>query len=333
MRQSLFEARYAPRWDEFDTWLRTADSLQRPGARLGFAAEEFAPRYREICQHLALARDRHYSPDLVDRLNALALGGHYTLYGARGDALATTIEFIARGFPCLVRAEWRYVALASVLFFGPLIILLALLRLYPEAVHYWLDGAEIRLMESMYSEAAARLGAREAQSDIYMFAYYIWNNVRIGFQTFAGGMAFGLGSLFFLVYNGVHMGTAAGFLTNAGLGEPFWSFVAGHSGPELIAITLSGAAGLRLGHALIAPGARSRRQALLQAASIAIRIVIGAAVLFVAAAFIEGFWSPHLYIPATGKYAVGVTLWLLIIAYLAFTGRGGARSHPPGADH
>lgn len=262
MRQSLFEARYSARWEEFGEWLTAARAPVRTAARPAFGDDDFAPRYREICQHLALARDQHYSPDLVDRLNALALAGHYALYGARGDMLPTVIEFIARGFPRLVRAEWRYVALASALLFVPLVAPIALLPANPEAVHYWLDPGQMRHLDSMYSETAALLGAREASSDIALFAYCIWNNVRIGFQTFAGALAFGLGSLFYIVYNGIHIGAVAGYLTSAGLGKPFWSFVAGHSGPELIAITLSGAVGLRLGHALIAPGARSRRSGL-----------------------------------------------------------------------
>ena len=40
------------------------------------------------------------------------------------------------------------------------------------------------------------------------------------------------------------------------------------------------------------------------------------------AAFIEAFWSSIGWIPALVKYGVGVLLWSLTLAWLAFGGRG-----------
>ena len=39
------------------------------------------------------------------------------------------------------------------------------------------------------------------------------------------------------------------------------------------------------------------------------------------AAFIEAFWSPNQVVPVTMKYGVGVSMWLLLIAYFAIVGR------------
>ena len=68
-----------------------------------------------------------------------------------------------------------------------------------------------------------------------MFGYYIKNNIGISFRTFAGGMLFGLGSVFFLVYNGLAIGATAGHLTQAGFASTFYPFVAGHGSFELTA--------------------------------------------------------------------------------------------------
>ena len=145
---------------------------------------------------------------------------------------------------------------------------------------------------------------READDNVAMFGFYIFNNVKIGFQTFATGLAFGLGTLFYLVFNGVMIGAVAGYLTGIGYGTPFWSFVSGHSAMELVAIAISGAAGLRLGAAVVAPGARSRKAALVDAARPAVRLMYGAAAMFFIAAFIEAFWSPLTAFPPQTKYAV-----------------------------
>ena len=99
-----------------------------------------------------------------------------------------------------------------------------------------------------------------------MFGFYIRNNIGIAFQCFAGGIFAGLGSLFFLAFNGVAAGSPAGYLTARGHGETFYSFVVTHGAFELTAIVLAGAAGLRLGHALLVPGRHTRRAALERAA-------------------------------------------------------------------
>jgi hypothetical protein len=101
------------------------------------------PRYRRICQCLALAADRQYSPELVDRLNRLALRGHHVLYGNRRRQSQRVVDFLLGGFPALVRAEWRLVTAAALLFFGPLLGLIAVLQTWPEFVHYILDPGQL----------------------------------------------------------------------------------------------------------------------------------------------------------------------------------------------
>jgi uncharacterized membrane protein SpoIIM required for sporulation len=176
----------------------------------------------------------------------------------------------------------------------------------------------------MYDPANRRLGMREADTHLAMFGYYIWNNVRIGFQTFAGGLLAGLGTIWYLAANGVILGAVAGYLTQIGFGETFWSFVSGHAALELTAIVISGAAGLRLGLAVIAPGKRSRKAALVAAARPAVRLMYGAALMFAAAAFVEAFWSPLTAVPYAAKIWAGLAGWGMLLAYLALSGRAGA---------
>jgi uncharacterized membrane protein SpoIIM required for sporulation len=329
VRQAIFEARYGADWLRFEAWLDRDEKLRKrhakPRAADALPDRELPQVYRRICQHLALARDRQYSPELVDRLNQLALRGHTLLYGARTRrGVAHGLAFLLADFPRLVRTERRFIAVAALLFFGPLLSLIALLQWYPDFVHYLHDADALAKFREMYDPANQRLGRRQADDNVAMFGFYIWNNVKIGFQTFATGLAFGLGSLFYLVFNGVVIGAVAGYLTQAGYGAPFWSFVSGHSAFELTAIVISGAAGLRLGLALIAPGLQSRKAALMAAARPAVRLMIGAALMFLAAAFIEAFWSPLTFFPPLTKYVVGAVLWGFVIGYFLFQGRARA---------
>jgi uncharacterized membrane protein SpoIIM required for sporulation len=315
MKQSPFEQAHAHEWDEFEAFLERKPS---------FDPAEMPARFRRLCQALALAAQRCYSTDLVDRLNRLALRGHHALYANRRREAQQALDFMLGGFPRLVRQEWRLVAAAAALFLGPLVGLTVLLQFFPDFVHYLLSPRQIANFHEMYDPANRRIGMREADTSLMMFGFYIWNNVRIGFQTFAGGMLAGVGTLFFLASNGVILGAVAGYLTQAGYNETFWSFVAGHSSLELLAIVLSGAAGFKLGLAVISPGNLSRKAALVAAARPAVRIMYGAAVMFVAAAFVEAFWSPLTEVGFEMKVIVGVTGWVILLAYFALGGRGRA---------
>lgn len=281
----------------------------------------FPASYRMLCSHLALARERRYSPKVVDRLDALVLRGHQVLYGAHPAATPGVLHFFAAGFPALVRRQWRLMALAILLFYGPFLGLLGVIQVYPDFANVVMSPEQISQAQSMYDPANEHLGRREASASFEMFAFYVWNNVRIGFQTFAGGVLFGIGAVFFLLFNGIYIGAFVGHLTYIGLGPQIWSFVAGHSALELTAIVISGAAGLQLGHALLAPGRRSRRAALVEEGAQAFRLAGGAGVMFLAAAVVEGFWSPLRFEEPWIKYGFGLLMWLLVLAYFLFAGR------------
>jgi uncharacterized membrane protein SpoIIM required for sporulation len=174
----------------------------------------------------------------------------------------------------------------------------------------------------MYSPAAESIGrARTAGTDWAMFGYYIRNNIGVAFQCFAGGLFAGVGSLFFLAINGALGGAVAGYLTERGLSSTFYSFIVTHAAFELTAIVLAGAAGLRIGHTLVAPGRRTRVHALVAAARESTVIVYGATALLVMAAAVEAFWSSAGWVPPLVKYGVGAVCWIGVLLYLIGQGR------------
>lgn len=321
MNQETFEARYEPQWAEFERWLDALAASRRRNAQAPIVPEQAVPkRYRMLCQHLALARDRQYSPGLVERLNRLVMRGHQLLYGAHPEAGPAVMRFFTSGFARAVRARYRSVLGASLLFFGPLGAIAIAIQLYPDLAYTLLPHEQVLAYQQMYDPANKRLGTRSAQADTFMLGHYIWNNIRIGFQTFAGGLLCGFGTVFFLTFNGIIIGATAGHLIQIGYATTFFSFVAGHSAFELGGIALMGAAGLELGAALVLPGALTRRDALKSRARLAVPLVYGGGTLLATAAFIEAFWSPLPAAPAL-KYAVGLALWAVLAVYFLFAGR------------
>lgn len=318
MKQSLFENRHQQQWQTF------AEQLQQLERGKACEVSDFPYHYRRLCQHLALAQERGYSSYLVDRLQQLALRGHQQLYRHRSQTTANVLAFILAGFPRLVREQWRFVLVASLLFFGSLLGIALLVYLFPDLIYSIVSPQQVAEMQSMYDPAASRLGRaaeRASSEDWMMFGYYVMHNIGIAFQTFAAGLLFGLGSVFFLVFNGLTIGAVCGYLSEIGYGQTFWSFVIGHGAFELSAIALAGAAGLQLGWSLIAPGPLARSESLLLAARKSVQMLCGVMIFLLIAAFIEAYWSSTTTVAPWIKYLVGSALWLLVATYLIFAGR------------
>lgn len=330
MKQDQFVAHYQALWKDVSAWLDYQQLTKKQRIKQGVTepALDFPCAYRQICHHLALAQSRMYSPLLIEQLNDLVIRGHNQLYSTRLHFLHRAAAFYLRDLPQIVRSCYRSLILSAVLFFGSFFAMVIAIQVEPELVYSMVSGDQIATVETMYDPANThRFGReREADSDIFMFGFYIRNNTGIGFQVFAGGILFGLGSLFFLLFNGLTIGAIAGHLTHLGYLETFWGFVAGHSAFELTAIVLSGMAGFQLAKALIMPGRKSRLLALRDNSQIAIQIMYGAATLFIMAAFVEAFWSSQVWIPTAVKYAVGLVSWGLVMSYFTLVGRGYARA-------
>lgn len=326
MRQMHFVARHEREWMEFERWLDARAGSPRTARAernwQGLRDEDMPVRYRRLCQQLALARRRDYSPVVTARLQDLMQRGHNALYRPPPPRWRRALEFLVADFPRLVRAQRGCLWASAALFVVSTVAMYFAVRWRPELVHSLFDTRQLAQFESMYDPAAAsaKLG-RESGTDLAMFGYYIANNISIGFRTFAGGLLAGVGSLLVLVFNGVMIGTVAAHLQGIGHGGPFWRFVVGHSAPELSAIVVSGTAGLRLGLGLIAPGRRSRIDALVEGGKVGGKLCIGVFAMLLFAAFVEAFWSSIGSIPGPVKFAVGGVLWALVLGWLGFGGR------------
>lgn len=324
-----FEIRQHARWDELEQALagldrgRRSTSPAKSGATpVTIDPARLAALYRAACEDLALARSRAYPVHLTTRLEELTHRAHQAIYRRSDYGLARLKRLALIDFPQSVRAHWRYMLVAGLVFALPLFLLGLATYFDPGLVLSVHDAETARQFDHMYGPGNAPLGReRGADSDWVMFGHYIKNNIGIAFQCFAGGVFVGLGSLFFLAFNGAAAGSVAGYLTARGHGEAFYSFVVTHGAFELTAIVISGAAGLRLGQALLAPGRRSRLEALKLAASEAAVLIYGTIVLLLIAAGVEAFWSSARWVSPGVKYGVGAACWVLVMAYLAAQGR------------
>ncbi len=319
MSVKKFEQDRERTWSELEAHLMELE--KRKGRRKQADVTAVPGLFRQVCADLALAQYRMYGLKLCDRLNDLVIRTYKLLYRGGQGSLTRALEFFWTGFPNAFRKEWRLFAFCTAVFLLPALGLI----FSAEASLTWIQatlGPEgMADMDGMYAgDSQVEFLRNKFGSDFQMFAFYIFNNVGIDFRTFASGLLCGVGTLFILFFNGLYLGAAAGYVNYAGHGQNFYTFVVGHAALELVGMLISGMAGMRLGLAILRPGRMTRREALVQAGHSSIKLLYGAAVMTVLAAFVEGFWSPRPFDP-TLKYAAGGFMALLLMMYLTFAGR------------
>ena len=320
MQGKEFEEKNAQRWAAYE---HTLDALEKKG--LGLDVSQLPTMFREVCTDLALARHRMYGMPMNERLNELVIRGHKIIHRRAGGTWEKILRFIAVDFPVAVRVEWKLLLVATLSFILPGIGMAL-------AGFYWSDFSWIQAvlgsgmmqqLDTMYGSSDDQISnlRDEYGSNFMMFCHYIMNNIGIDFRIYAGGILACLGTLFFLIYNGVFFGAVIAYIHKACDPQAFYTFVAGHSSFELIAMVIAGMAGLRIGLGLLHPGRKTRRRSLMDAGKKSLPLIFGASGMTLVAAAIEGFWSAQ-PLPPMVKYVVGVTMWVVVIGYLAFAGRG-----------
>ena len=312
-----FEHQNAARWTEYESLV----SLMEKG-KAGIEAEKLPRLFRELSLDLSLAESRMYGTQITERLNASVIRGYELIYRTRRGTWENFVRFVMVRFPQAVRGEWRLFWLCSAVFWLPFFAMMLSAHHDIRWIQAVLGADGMASIEQMYGGKEEQLSHLRSEygSNFMMFCFYIYNNVAIDFRIFAGGMAAGVGTLFFLLFNGLHIGAAAGYVNHACNPESFWTFVAGHSSFELLGMVISGMAGMRLGLAILRPGRLPRARALVEASKQALPLIYGAAIMTSLAAVVEGFWSAQA-LPSHLKYTVGAVAWILHILYFSLAGR------------
>lgn len=282
--------------------------------------------YRSICYDLSLVQSREWGSRLEQYLNDLVAQGHNALYRSAPRSLSVVWDFFAYDFPRTFRRRIGAFSLSLALFLIPFLASTLVGWQRPEIAEMIagkesLEGASQNFGQELYTDMDAKYAGQRST----MAGFYVKNNIGIAFQAYALGAFIGLGTCFVLLSNGISIGMVTGYILSAGhpTTENFFSFVISHGSFELTAIVISGGGGFVLAHGILFPGQRTRMDSLRHNGLESLKLALGAGAMLAIAALLEGYFSP-LPIPAIIKYVVGSCLWLLVISYLSFAGRGGS---------
>lgn len=310
-----FVARKAEVWEAFRT---TATRIERGGLGALAAAEipAFAARYREVAADLARARTYGVSADVVGYLERLVSAGHNALYRVRLRERVPLGRYLVREFPAAVVQSWRYVAVALLLFAVPAAVGYAMLRERPQLAEEIAPPIMVSRAEQAAEREAHGLGYAQTEQEErpILASWIITNNIMVCLTAFAGGLVAGTLTVLSLVFNGLALGVGFAVFANHHAAAYLGTFIAGHGVLELTAIFISGGAGLRLAAALVAPGDRTRKDALVLEGVVAARMMGAVVCLLALAGAIEGLLSAS-DAPPSVKFATSAASLVLLILY------------------
>lgn len=281
-------------WDRLTELLYQAESQ---GLRSFTTAElrEFSRLYRSASSDLSLARARN-RPDLALYLNQLVARTHGQIYARPPRRRRNLLHFFVAVIPQTFRECFSFwLASLFILLLGGAIGFLATSQ--DAAWSEVFVGPRMRaVLEAFvtsktvpgeyFADTAGLLGGGGLSS------FLMINNLTVALKCVALGISAGLGTFYVLLQNALMLGAVLGLGAFHNKLLLMAAVVAPHGVVELSAVVVAGAAGLRLGYAVINPGDLLRRDALRVAGQQTGNLALSTIPMFIFAGLVEGLISP-----------------------------------------
>ncbi len=300
-------------------WDRLTELTSQRERLTGDQADEVVDLYQRVSTHLSVVRSTASDPVLEARLSALVAGARSVVTGVTLPIWQTIGYFFTAGFPAAAyraRHWWITVGLVSVaLAFG---VGWRVINT-PGLGESLLDDESIRqLVEHDFA-------AYYSENPAADFAFQVWlNNAAVTAACLVLGVLI-VPVLVLLWTNIANVGVIGGFMVEAGRADVFYGLLLPHGLLELTIIFVAGGTGIRMGWSWIAPGPRTRAQALATEGRAVGAMALGLGVWLLISGLVEGFVTPST-LPAWARLAIGATVWLAFLTYVFTLGRRAARA-------
>lgn len=284
MHVKQFVKQHREEWKQLE---RAMAILERQTQLTGAAIDDFQRLYQKAGQHLSYSQTYFPDEEVTIYLNNLVSNAHNILYKDQVSSAKQISQFFHTTFIGLLLTQWKFVACAMFLFtFG---FIAGFFSVAGNPLHLY----SILPAEMVQGVDPEQLGANDGAVDSsLMSAEIMTNNIQVAILAFAGGITFGLLTIYLLIYNGLLVGALAATFWHYSMSYEFWAYIVPHGMIELTAIFIAGGAGLLMGYKLFVPGPYTRSFQLKQQAKRSVQLLLGTVPLFVIAGLIEGFITP-----------------------------------------
>ncbi|OJZ75754.1 hypothetical protein BRW65_04280 [Mycobacterium paraffinicum] len=305
-------------WDRLDRLVGKRRSLT------GAEVDELVELYQRVSTHLSTLRSASSDSLLIGRLSSLVARARSVVTGAHAPLSSTFVRFWTVSFPVVAYRSWRWWLGTAVAFYAVAVV-----------IGFWVAGnPEVQSAAGTPSDIEQLvnhdIAAYYSEHPAAAFALQIWvNNSWVSAQCIASSVLLGLPIPFVLFQNAANLGLISGLMFQAGKGGLLLGLLIPHGLLELTAVFLAGAAGMRLGWSVIAPGDRPRGQVLAEQGRAVVSVAIGLAGVLLVSGLIEALVTPS-PLPTFVRVGIGVIAEAAFLAYIVYFGRRATRAGETG---
>jgi uncharacterized membrane protein SpoIIM required for sporulation len=305
-----------------EDWDRLAQ-LGRQWSFTGAEADELIDRYQSGATQLSVIKTSVGSTVPGDRLSVALSSARLRFTGAGANLFAQLPRFFGVQLPAaLYRLRWLTLAVA---------VATAIIA----GLYAWWALADPRVLANFGTDADFKKFTGHDFVNYYSenpaasFTGQVWtNNAWLAAQCIAFGIV-GIYVPYIVFQNAENLGVSAAAMFAYGKGDVFFEYITPHGLLELTSIFVAAAAGLRIFWAWIAPGARTRGQALAEDGRALFTVVVGLVMSLLVSGLIEGFVTPSA-LPTWAKIAIGALALAAFLSYMLVIGRRAARAGETG---
>lgn len=318
MDVDAFVSVHRPDWERLDRLVKDRRTLS------GAEIDELVDLYQRVSTQLSVVRSASTDAVLVGRLSSLVARARAAVTGAHAPLWRELVRFWTVSFPVTAYRTWRWWLATAVVFFA-----------VTTAVAVWV-GASPDVQASIGTPAELRqlidtdFAAYYSEHPAGAFALSVWtNNAWIAAQCLGFAVLLGIPIPYVLFQNAANLGIAAGLMFDARRGQVFLGLITPHGLLELTAVLLAGAAGMRLGWSVIAPGDRPRGQVLAEQGRAMVSVAVGLVAVLLLSGLVEAFVTPS-PLPTAARVGIGVAVEVAFLVYVIRLGRRGVRAGETG---
>lgn len=312
----------APAWRRLEALLDRAENGRLRGLDPD-EVRELARGYRQASADLVLLRGLDVGAQVSSWLEWLVARAHALLYAQDRlfrwrEALATVGRLAST-----VRSERAVVLLSASMLLVPALLAGVATFVEPSIIDTLLPPDYARFYGRAHDDLRLERFGVMGLDGSAAFGSTLWiHNLRVALTVWAGGVTGGLWTTHALATNGALLGATGGHAALVGEGVEFWSLILVHGVPEIFALVLSGAAGLRIARGMWVSNRRPFGTRLRDAAR-ASAVLMGPVVpLLGLAAMLESTVTPSALTPGAKLVIAAVEAAVLAAAFVGGGGRG-----------
>jgi uncharacterized membrane protein SpoIIM required for sporulation len=313
MDVEAFVSVHQPQWD------RLAHLTRHQRRLTGAEADELVSLYQRVGTHLTALRASGADPVTIGRLSGLIADARGAVTGAQAPVWRDISRYFLVSFPAALYKSRRWWLTIGLLFYLVAAWMAWRVIAHPEIIESITTPAQVQ--ELVDKDFANYYSENPAQD----FALQVWlNNSMISAAVLALGVLI-VPTFFILWSNAENLGVVAGLMIGHDRADVFFGLITPHGLLELTAVFVASAAGLRLGWSWIAPGPRTRMQALAQEGRATVGMAIGLTAVLLISGLIEAMITPS-PLPTAVRVGIGVLAEVAFLVYVWTLGRRAVRA-------